>query len=1034
MPGLRDASGIMSPQDNPHFAQEQPRAFKPEFHAVLPAASLFFVGRPQNRTGRPEGDLIYSTSPAPHRGTWLPLRPARLLPSTILFTASLGWLLSVPAIASAWSTLDIQPEVAPKYYTAVYDSTGDRLIAFGGQAGSYDGVDVLSLSDGPAWSILRIPRGPSNRTDHASVLDSRRNRMLVIGGELNADVWELPLTGQPAWNQLLPGGSVPPGFSGHSAVYDSLRDQVLVFGGAHSGFPYSNDVWVLTLTPTLEWRLLSTGGGSPPARRDQTTTYDPVRDRLIVCDGQSQIGTLQDVWALSLSPQPVWNLLMPTGTAPAARYGHSAVYDPLRDRILYFSGRTGSGVWINDLWGLSLSGTPAWSVVAGPGSGTSGRRGAAACYDSRRDRLLVFGGQDSLGYRHDTWAGALGSPESWNNIYGEWGEKPVGEVNAFAMDAASKRVFVFGGRDFWVASLREVPARWKRMALPGPAPSARTGAVAVFDSRRNRVLVFGGRDPGLPNDLWAMGVGQAPGWEQLMASNPPGGRTGAAAVYDSLRDRMIVFGGGGGTTSGGNPITLGDMHAIDLSPPDLVWAPLPTAPPARSVTSVAIDTRRHQMLLFGGAYGTFRFLPFTPLGDLWRFDLVQDTWQEVTSTGGPSARWGSAGAYDPEGDLVAFFGGGPFNTPLDESWAFRPDGTWMPLPLLPHTLWFGAAEYFEGHEVVVFGAPVYNSAVEAWAHTFPPPPPPPNLTLSCPESLTWTAGEINQLDYRVSTDASGTQFVDYAVTCDRNWPGFPIHGYTALNGSAEVPIGIPVPDTAAAGVVTIGFTATLQSDARAADSCTVQIHDVTSGPPPPPNLALSCPSAFDWIAGAMNQLDYAISTDAAVAQLANYVVTCNRSWPGFPIHGTAGVTGNVDLTIEIPVPDTAAAGFATIDFTANLQSDARAADSCSVQIRGVPEDGGKEPEPEPILALRGATPNPAVREMTLSFMLGSALPATVSVYDIHGRRVSSQEIGNLGVGEHSVRFTPEGSLASGVYVVVLAQGDQTVSTRVAFVR
>ena len=47
---------------------------------------------------------------------------------------------------------------------------------------------------------------------------------------------------------------------------------------------------------------------------------------------------LGDVWALTLGDAPSWTQLTPSGTSPSARYGHSAIYDPVRDRMVVFSG------------------------------------------------------------------------------------------------------------------------------------------------------------------------------------------------------------------------------------------------------------------------------------------------------------------------------------------------------------------------------------------------------------------------------------------------------------------------------------------------------------------------------------------------------------------------------------------------------------------------------------------------------------------------------------------------------------------------
>jgi hypothetical protein len=70
--------------------------------------------------------------------------------------------------------------------------------------------------------------------------------------------------------------------------------------------------------------------------------YDPVRHRLITMGGMSQ--TLQGgVWALTLSGTPTWTSLNPSGSGPGPIRWHSAIYDPMGDRVIVFGGGTGSG-------------------------------------------------------------------------------------------------------------------------------------------------------------------------------------------------------------------------------------------------------------------------------------------------------------------------------------------------------------------------------------------------------------------------------------------------------------------------------------------------------------------------------------------------------------------------------------------------------------------------------------------------------------------------------------------------------------------
>ncbi len=88
----------------------------------------------------------------------------------------------------------------------------------------------------------------------------------------------------------------------------------------------------------------------PSGRSEHAAIYDPVRDRMVVFGGYD--GTSRnDVWALSLAGSPAWTVLAPAGSPPDARKAHTAIYDPVRDRMVVFGG-VGGGV-LDDVWALS---------------------------------------------------------------------------------------------------------------------------------------------------------------------------------------------------------------------------------------------------------------------------------------------------------------------------------------------------------------------------------------------------------------------------------------------------------------------------------------------------------------------------------------------------------------------------------------------------------------------------------------------------------------------------------------------------------
>ncbi len=374
------------------------------------------------------------------------------------------WALSLQG-ALTWT--EITPSgalpMARDEHSAIEDPINGRMVIFGGSAASPSLLAdawALSLSGTPAWTELTIIP-PAPRESHCLIPDLARDRMVVFGGYdgtsyLN-DVWALSLGSAAAWTPLVPGGTPPGPRKGGGAILDGARNRMLLFGG-YDGSSYLNDVWALALTGAPAWTQLAASGTAPSIRSFASAIDDSVRDRLIVFGGYNG-SSMNDTWALSLSGTPTWSELTPSGTPPTPRYGHSAIYDPLRDRIVVFGGTDGTR--FNDVWALSLAGTPAWTQLTPSGTSPSPRSFPQAIYDPVRDRMLVFGG---------------------NN--GSYMEGPfLNEV--------------------WALSLAGTPS-WEQLAPSGSLPRPRSGA-AIYDAGHDRMVIFAGSGfSSLLNDVWAL--------------------------------------------------------------------------------------------------------------------------------------------------------------------------------------------------------------------------------------------------------------------------------------------------------------------------------------------------------------------------------------------------------------------------------------------------------------------------------------------------------------------------------------------------
>jgi uncharacterized protein (TIGR03437 family) len=250
--------------------------------------------------------------------------------------------------------------------------------------------------------------------------------------------------------------------------------------------------------------------------------FDSVRRRLILFGGQAG-GFFSDTWAFDVSAGN-WSQLSPDDAGPSRRYGHSAIYETSRDRIVISHGFTDAGRF-DDTWAFDLK-TNSWSNLS-PSSNRPLRRCLHhASYDPTNSRMYLYGGCSS-----------------------PFGPCPLG--------------------DLWTFDLNQ--NQWTELT-PAAAPPAREHYGMGFDIARGRLVLFGGAGPGLLNDTWEYDPGSAKWQQTAIAGALPAARQRHETTYVSDRGTLVFF---GGSTSAGpsNELWM-------LSPP------LPPAGPQFSISNI----------------------------------------------------------------------------------------------------------------------------------------------------------------------------------------------------------------------------------------------------------------------------------------------------------------------------------------------------------------------------------------------------------------------------------------------------------------
>ena len=565
-------------------------------------------------------------------------------------------------------------------HSIVEDFEGGRLFMFGGNPGGQPRNDtwVLDLDSGAQWKqVETIGVPPPARYRHAAIFDPIRGRMIVFAGAGNSfynDVWALSVEGlpdQPAeWTRILPAGTPPLARYGAAAIYDAFQDRLVFFSGSNDS-SYLNDVWALSIGATPTWtRLLPVGG--PDARWGHSAVYDPIESRMIVFGGFGVGLNKDDTWVLNLWPSLSWQLIY-YSPRPPARREHVAAYDALRRRM-YIHGGMGPGPR-SDLWRLDLSSAPQlWTQPATAGTAPTARRGHAGVYDFAGDRMILFGGADALVDREETYRLSLDDSLTWT------GGDLRRRGHTTILDVTRNRIIAFGGtdgsvihNDVLVLNL-DAPEEWQPMSVAGTPPSPRQYHSAIYDPIRDRMIVFGGTSSTQLNDVYALDLATDPSWVSLTpVGEAPSPRRMHSAIYDPTSDRMVIHGGWNGSIKS-------DTWALGLS--DDSWMQLSATggdPPQWFAHRAVYDAIRRRMIVFGGQD------PFGRHNFTWALSLVDHlVWSEIDGTfPRPSYRDLHSMVFDETRNRLVVFGGIDDSGARNDSWALSLDGepTWDLLTL-----------------------------------------------------------------------------------------------------------------------------------------------------------------------------------------------------------------------------------------------------------------------------------------------------------------------------------------------------------------
>ena len=308
---------------------------------------------------------------------------------------------------------------------------------------------------------------------------------------------------------------------------------------------------------------------------------------------------------------------------------------------------------------LVLAGTALSSQQCSASDVLGVRNGHAMAYDRDREVVMLFGGADERQVMSDLQSF---DGRHWRCISDRGPSKRT--FPGLVYDSARKQLVLFGGNSVLFGSETDTDTflndtwtwdgeRWEQFV--GERPQARAEPTMVFDSDRNRIVLFGGhRTIGEERlrlgDTWEWDGHR---WEQRSTDGPPP-RNGAAMAFDNHRNRVVLFGGSGAT---------GDTWEWDGDQ----WKRIASADaPGRFNSVMAYDEERRVVVRFGGWTGRNR------VADTWEYD--GNRWWQV-SADGPPARNHSALVYDNARNVAVLFGGHDGERVFGDTWELRA-GSW----------------------------------------------------------------------------------------------------------------------------------------------------------------------------------------------------------------------------------------------------------------------------------------------------------------------------------------------------------------------
>jgi hypothetical protein len=269
---------------------------------------------------------------------------------------------------------------------------------------------------------------------------------------------------------------------------------------------------------------------TPPNTAYMGMAYDAARGRCVAFGGfEPFLGTQYNTtWEYDGT---TWTQRLTT-VSPSPRHLPAMCYDSVRNRCVLFGG-TNFSTAFGDTW--EWDGT-IWTQRT-PASAPPARAESAMCFDVARGVAVLFGGSAPGVTMNDTWEwnGTTWTPRTFAIRPPDRGE------HVMAYDSARNRTVLFSGDNSLADTWEYDGSAWTQIATLG-GPVRRSYATMAFDAGRGRIVMVGGRDD-FDHEIPEQWEYDARGWRELFTQTSPIMGYGQGMAYDSQRARTVLYQG-----------------------------------------------------------------------------------------------------------------------------------------------------------------------------------------------------------------------------------------------------------------------------------------------------------------------------------------------------------------------------------------------------------------------------------------------------------------------------------------------------------